>query len=74
MGFAAKDCLQALELCSGNLDNAALWLTHHATPVSQFANFLDFTRGTDLNDENEVSGLMANKSVLEFQQLEVCTF
>ncbi|XP_054931274.2 intermembrane lipid transfer protein VPS13D isoform X1 [Dermacentor andersoni] len=30
MGFSREDCLRSLEACSGNLNDAALWLTQNA--------------------------------------------
>ncbi|XP_054285267.1 intermembrane lipid transfer protein VPS13D-like [Macrosteles quadrilineatus] len=33
LGFKEEDCVKALETCSGQLDDAALWLTQHALPV-----------------------------------------
>lgn len=31
MGFSTNDCTKALEICNGQLDDAALWLTQNAT-------------------------------------------
>lgn len=33
LGFQEVDCRHALEECGGRLDDAALWLTHHAHPL-----------------------------------------
>ncbi|XP_055691450.1 intermembrane lipid transfer protein Vps13D isoform X2 [Lutzomyia longipalpis] len=33
LGFKRADCVKALELCSNQLDDAALWLTQNAEPV-----------------------------------------
>ncbi|XP_076064677.1 vacuolar protein sorting 13D isoform X4 [Oratosquilla oratoria] len=33
LGFHKEDCIRALEVCGGRLDDAALWLTHNALPV-----------------------------------------
>lgn len=33
LGFSVEDCAKALELCNGQLDDAALWLTQNATHV-----------------------------------------
>ncbi|CAG0881810.1 unnamed protein product, partial [Cyprideis torosa] len=33
MGFSSEDCAKALDENSGNLDEAALWLTKHCSPV-----------------------------------------
>lgn len=74
LGFASKDCLKALEQCSGNLDDAALWLTQHATPTDQFSHFLGFSGGEDSTDERQTFGALPNESVLTFQRLEVCRF
>ncbi|XP_020712491.2 intermembrane lipid transfer protein Vps13D isoform X3 [Athalia rosae] len=35
LGFAETDCEAALDLCNGQLDDAALWLTQNAIPNSQ---------------------------------------
>lgn len=32
LGFKTEDCLKALEICEGKLDDAALWLTQNAVP------------------------------------------
>ncbi|XP_033365082.1 vacuolar protein sorting-associated protein 13D isoform X2 [Bombus vosnesenskii] len=34
LGFTDADCRAALDLCNGQLDEAALWLTQHAVPNS----------------------------------------
>ena len=33
LGFSRPDCQLALEVCQGRLDEAALWLTHNASPA-----------------------------------------
>ncbi|KAJ8920133.1 hypothetical protein NQ315_011790 [Exocentrus adspersus] len=33
LGFKTEDCVHALETCDNRLDDAALWLTHHAIPA-----------------------------------------
>lgn len=33
LGFKTEDCLKALEICEGKLDDAALWLTQNAVPI-----------------------------------------
>nr|XP_031830525.1 vacuolar protein sorting-associated protein 13D isoform X1 [Nomia melanderi] len=42
LGFADSDCRAALDLCNGQLDEAALWLTQNAVPNS------------DVNTKNEL--------------------
>ncbi|KAG7207931.1 hypothetical protein KM043_009519 [Ampulex compressa] len=37
LGFEEADCRASLDLCNGQLDDAALWLTQHAMPNSQSA-------------------------------------
>ena len=34
LGFSRPDCQLALEVCQGRLDEAALWLTHNASPAT----------------------------------------
>lgn len=36
MGFLRQDCQTALEACKGNLHEAALWLTQHASHASAY--------------------------------------
>lgn len=33
LGFNSDDCIHALDICSNQLDEAALWLTQHAEPT-----------------------------------------
>ncbi|KAL0274818.1 UNVERIFIED_CONTAM: hypothetical protein PYX00_002852 [Menopon gallinae] len=33
LGFSEEDCVKALEICGGEIDDAALWLTQNATHV-----------------------------------------
>ncbi|XP_015113187.1 vacuolar protein sorting-associated protein 13D isoform X1 [Diachasma alloeum] len=35
LGFAETDCEAALDVCNGQLDDAALWLTQHAVPNAE---------------------------------------
>lgn len=35
LGFTESDCATALDKCNGQLDDAALWLTHNASPVHE---------------------------------------
>ena len=44
LGFARQDCSEALQVSSGNLDEAAIWLTQNATPIDNEAD----TRPPDL--------------------------
>ena len=52
LGFSRQDCRRALEVCSGHLDEAALWLTQNAVSSSPSKDSIvsetsDFTQGTD---------------------------
>ncbi|GFQ85231.1 vacuolar protein sorting-associated protein 13D [Trichonephila clavata] len=38
LGFTASDCQNALEICKGNINDAAIWLTQHAAPVVEISN------------------------------------
>lgn len=71
LGFASKDCVKALETCTGNLDAAAIWLTQYAAPVNYFSNILDFNSDGDITSRSESFGNVFSVSVLAFQQLEV---
>lgn len=37
LGFKPEDCIEALEKCKNKLDDAAIWLTHNATPLPTLA-------------------------------------
>ncbi|XP_043215701.1 vacuolar protein sorting-associated protein 13D-like [Amphibalanus amphitrite] len=37
LGFAEEDCERALAACQGRLDDAAIWLTQHASPTTEAA-------------------------------------
>lgn len=38
LGFSEEDCTKALEICGGEIDDAALWLTQNATHVPMNAD------------------------------------
>ncbi|GIY47635.1 vacuolar protein sorting-associated protein 13D [Caerostris extrusa] len=38
LGFSISDCQNALEACKGNINDAALWLTQHAAPITDTSN------------------------------------
>ena len=61
IGFLKEDCLRALKECGGRLDEAALWLTQNAQPLS--ANSLP-----------ECSVETYNKGVINVQGFEVANF
>jgi hypothetical protein len=59
LGFGDEDCSEALKACGGKLDDAALWLTQHASPVSTVASLDGSPK------------LLMVQSPLSFNQLEV---
>ena len=59
LGFGVEDCTEALKVCGGKLDDAALWLTQNASPVSAVPSL-------DGSPKH-----LAIQSPLSFNQLEV---
>jgi hypothetical protein len=57
LGFHPDDCVAALAQCNGHLDDAALWLTHHADLADTVVRAKDYV---DTND-----------SILSFHTIEV---
>lgn len=68
LGFSSQDCLQALEKCSGNIDDAALWLTQNAIAVDDFPHFPSVRQETSTG--MSTYGI-SNYDILSFRLLEV---
>jgi hypothetical protein len=58
LGFHPDDCIAALADCNGHLDDAALWLTHHADLADTAV------RGKDYIDDDN--------AIVSFHTIEVC--
>ena len=55
LGFSKEDCLRSLQECNNKLDDAALWLTQHASPHSPLRQKSDISQ--------PVETFLANTSV-----------
>ncbi|CAL1290806.1 unnamed protein product [Larinioides sclopetarius] len=49
LGFSASDCQKALEICSGNINDAALWLTQNATPFDASTSPMKYDDAPSVN-------------------------
>lgn len=56
LGFTTEDCTKALKICSGKLDDAALWLTQNAAHVAR---------------DKETSSDSDSRSAISFETVEV---
>lgn len=54
LGFSAEDCTKALDICCGQLDDAALWLTQNAAHVPDEKGSLSDSKSTISFDTIEV--------------------
>lgn len=54
LGFSATDCENALTVCKGNVNDAALWLTQHASP--RFGALSETHQTNSVDDDNDTQG------------------